>query len=74
MIDLSKERTKKEWNALMQSVKDNYGNVLTVEQQSFYIDEINYKLTGKRKNDIDILKQIEESQPFYGDIIGQVER
>lgn len=74
MIDLTKERTRKEWDALMQSVKDNYGNVLTVEQQSFYIDEINYKLTGKRKNDIDILKQIEESQPFYGDIIGQVEK
>lgn len=74
MIDLNKERTIKEWNALMQSVKDNYGNALTVEQQSFYIDEINYKLTGKRKNDIDILKQIEESQPFYGDIIGQVEK
>lgn len=74
MIDLSKERTRKEWETLMQSVKDNYGNILTIEQQSFYIDEINYKLTGKRKNDIDILRQIEESQPFYGDIIGQVER
>lgn len=74
MIDLNKKRTPKELKALKQSVIDNFNNTLTIKQQALYLDEIEYKLTGRRYSDKDVLRQIEESRADISDMIGQVMR
>lgn len=67
-IDMRKERTKAEWNKLLDSVKINNDDVLTKKEQSYYVDEINYKINGQRHSKIEILKSIEESAADIDDI------
>lgn len=45
-IDLNKYNTKEELNRLLDSVKVNFGDVLTRSEQTSLIDEINIKLNG----------------------------
>ena len=68
-VDLSKERTKEEWNNLLNAVMRDDNNLLSVDEKAYYIDEINYKMTGARHSKVEILKDIEASMPDYGDII-----
>lgn len=68
-VDLSKERTKEEWSNLLNAVMRDDNNLLSVDEKAYYIDEINYKMTGARHSKVEILKDIEASMPDYGDII-----
>lgn len=43
------------------------GNLKT-EDKAFFFDEIEYKITGRRHTDIEILKDIEESRADISDI------
>lgn len=68
-VDLSKERTKEEWNNLLNAVMRDDNNLLSVDEKAYYIDEINYKMTGARHSKVEILKDIEASMPDIDDII-----
>lgn len=68
-VDLSKERTKEEWSNLLNAVMRDDNNLLSVEEKAYYIDEINYKMTGARHSKIEVLKDIEASMPDIDDII-----
>lgn len=68
-VDLSKERTKEEWSNLLNAVMRDDNNLLSVDEKAYYIDEINYKMTGARHSKVEILKDIEAFMPDYGDIV-----
>ena len=68
-VDLSKERTKEEWSNLLNAVMRDDNNLLSVDEKAYYIDEINYKMTGARHSKVEILKDIEASMPDYSDIV-----
>ena len=69
MIDLNNYNTKEELNRLLDSVKVNFGDVLTRCQQANLIDEINIKLNGGVKYTKDELYQfIKESSADIDDI------
>lgn len=67
-IDMTQERTPKQWSVLLDTVKRNDDGVLNKIEQSYYIEQIEYKLGIKNKN-IEVLKSIEESMPDYSDIV-----
>ena len=60
-LDLNTERSKEQWSILLDTVKRNDDNVLTKIEQSFYIEQIEFKL-GIRNKNIEVLKMIEESK------------
>jgi len=68
LVDMSVERTLKQWSTLLDTVKRNDDNVLNAIEQSYYIEQIEYKL-GIRSKKIEVLKDIEASQPDYSDIV-----
>jgi len=61
-VDLSLERTPKQWSILLDTIKRNDDDILTKIEQSYYIENIEHKL-GIRSKNLEILKQIEESKP-----------
>ena len=67
-IDMTLERSKEQWSVLLDTVKRNDDNVLTKIEQSFYIEQIEFKL-GIRNKNIEVLKMIEEQSPDYSDIV-----
>lgn len=67
-LDLNTERSKEQWSVLLDIVKRNDDNVLTKIEQSFYIEQIEFKL-GIRNKNIEVLKMIEEQSPDYSDIV-----
>lgn len=67
-IDMTYERTPKQWSTLLDAIKRNDDNVLNQIEQSYYIEQIEYKL-GIRSKKIEVLKDIEASQPDYSDIV-----
>ena len=69
MIDLNNYNTKEELNRLLDSVKVNFGDVLTRSEQANLIDEINIKLNGGVKYTKDEVYQlIKESSAEIDDI------
>ena len=68
LVDMSVERTPKQWQTLLDTVKRNDDNALTLVEQSYYIEQIEYKL-GIRNKKIEVLKDIEASQADYSDIV-----
>jgi hypothetical protein len=66
-VDLSLERNPKQWSDLLDTIKRNDDNVLNKQEQSYYIENIEYKL-GIRNKNIEVMKDIIESQPDYSDI------
>lgn len=60
-IDMTLERSKEQWSVLLDTVKRNDDNVLTKIEQSFYIEQIEFKL-GIRNKNLEVLKMIEESK------------
>lgn len=68
-VDMTLERSKEQWQILLDCVKTNDNNLLSIEEKAYYIDEINYKMTGARHSKVEILKDIEASMPDYGDIV-----
>lgn len=67
-IDMTYERTPKQWSTLLDTIKRNDDDVLNPTEQSYYIEQIEYKL-GIRSKKIEVLKDIEASQPDYSDIV-----
>lgn len=67
-VDMTLERSKEQWSVLLDTVKRNDDNVLTKVEQSFYIEQIEFKL-GIRNKNIEVLKMIEEQSPDYSDIV-----
>lgn len=65
MIDLNKNRTVQELRTLLDNVKVSD---LTANEKAKLIDEIEFKITGRRFTDVEILKDIEESQADISDI------
>ncbi len=60
-VDMTLERSKEQWSVLLDTVKRNDDNVLTKIEQSFYIEQIEFKL-GIRNKNLEVLKMIEESK------------
>ena len=67
-IDMTYERTPKQQSTLLDTIKRNDDDVLNPTEQSYYIEQIEYKL-GIRSKKIEVLKDIEASQPDYSDIV-----
>ena len=65
MIDLNKKRTPLQWKALLDNVKVSD---LTANEKAKLINEIDFKINGRRFTDVEILKDIEESQADISDI------
>lgn len=68
-VDLSKERTKEEWNNLLNAVMRDDNNLLSVDEKAYYIDEINYKMTGARHSKVEIMKDIESGMADIDDLM-----
>jgi len=60
-VDMTSERTPRQWNILLDTIKRNDSNVLTKDEQSYYIEAIEIKL-GIRSRKVEVLKMIEESK------------
>ena len=60
-IDLKTERTLQQWQTLLDTIKRNDNNILTRDEQQFYIENIEHKL-GIRNKNLEVLRQIEESK------------
>lgn len=60
-VDMTLERTPRQWNILLDTIKRNDSNVLTKDEQSYYIEAIEIKL-GIRNRKVEVLKMIEESK------------
>ena len=68
LVDMSVERTPKQWQTLLDTVKRNDDNILSLVEQSYYIEQIEYKI-GIRSKKIEVLKDIEVSQADYSDMV-----
>ena len=62
-VDMTLERTPRQWNILLDTIKRNDSNVLTKDEQSYYIEAIEIKL-GIRNRKVEVLKMIEESKAY----------
>ncbi len=67
-VDMTLERGPKQGSDLLHAVKVNDNNVLTKEEQNYYVSEIEYKL-GIRCKNIELPKDIHDSMPDYSDIV-----
>lgn len=67
-VDMTLERSAKQWSDLLHAVKVNNDNILNKEEQKHYVSEIEFKL-GIRNKNIEVMKDILESMPDYSDII-----
>ena len=70
MIDLT-NKTPQELKTLLDNVKVSD---LEFSVKSKLIEDIEFRLNGRRYTDKEVLKQIEESQADISDIVGQVVR
>ena len=60
-VDMTLERSPKQWSDLLHAVKVNNDNILNKEEQKFYVENIEYKL-GIRNKHLEVLKDIDESK------------
>lgn len=67
-IDMTLERSPKQWSVLLDTVKRNDDNVLTKIEQSFYIEQIEFKL-GIRNKKLEVLKDIEAGMADIDDVM-----
>ena len=66
-IDLNTERTPQQWSVLLDTVKRNDDSVLTKIEQSYYIEQIEFKL-GIRNKHLEVLKEIEAGMADIDDL------
>lgn len=66
-VDMTLERSPKQWSDLLHAVKVNDNNVLNKKEQNFYVENIEYKL-GIRNKNIEVMKDILESMPDIDDL------
>ena len=67
-VDMTLERSKEQWSVLLDTVKRNDDNVLTKVEQSFYIEQIEFKL-GIRNKKLEVLKDIEAGMADLDDVM-----
>ena len=60
-VDMSIERSPRQWSMLLDTIKRNDEGILTKEEQIYYIETIEFKL-GLRSRNMEVLKMIEESK------------
>lgn len=60
-VDMSLERTPRQWNILLDTIKRNDEGILNKVEQEYYIEAIEFKL-GLRSRNVEVLKMIEESK------------
>lgn len=65
MLDLNKKRTPIQWKSLLDSAKVSD---LPVEEKAKLVDEIEFRISGRRHTDLEILKDIEASAADISDI------
>lgn len=66
-IDLKTERTTQQWSILLDTVKRNDDNILTKIEQSYYIEQIEFKLSIRNKH-LEVLKEIEAGMADIDDL------
>ena len=66
-VDLNTERTTQQWQVLLDTVKRNDDGVLTKIEQSYYIEQIEFKL-GIRNKHLEVLKEIEAGMADIDDL------
>ena len=66
-VDLNTERTTQQWSVLLDTVKRNDDNILTKIEQSYYIEQIEFKL-GIRNKHLEVLKDIEVGMADVDDL------
>ena len=66
-VDMTLERSKEQWSVLLDTVKRNDDNVLTKVEQSFYIEQIEFKL-GIRNKHLEVLRDIESGMADIDDL------
>ena len=66
-VDLNTERTTQQWSVLLDTVKRNDDSVLTKIEQSYYIEQIEFKL-GIRNKHLEVLKEIEAGMADIDDL------
>ena len=67
-VDMTLERSPKQWSDLLHAVKVNDNSVLNKEEQNYYVSEIEFKL-GIRNKNIEILKDIEAGMADIDDVM-----
>lgn len=67
-VDMTLERTPKQWSDLLHAVKVNDNNVLNKEEQNYYVSEIEFKL-GIRNKHLEVLKDIEAGMADIDDVM-----
>lgn len=66
-VDMTLERTTQQWQTLLDTVKRNDDNILTKLEQSYYIEQIEFKL-GIRNKHLEVLKEIEAGMADVDDL------
>ena len=66
-VDLNTERTPQQWSILLDTVKRNDDSVLTKIEQSYYIEQIEFKLDIRNKH-LEVLKEIEAGMADIDDL------
>ena len=66
-VDLKTERSTQQWQVLLDTVKRNDDSVLTKIEQSYYIEQIEFKL-GIRNKHLEVLKEIEAGMADIDDL------
>ena len=66
-VDLQTERSTQQWQVLLDTVKRNDDSVLTKIEQSYYIEQIEFKL-GIRNKHLEVLKEIEAGMADIDDL------
>jgi len=66
-VDLNTERTTQQWSVLLDTVKRNDDSVLTKTEQSYYIEQIEFKV-GIRNKHLEVLKEIEAGMADIDDL------
>ena len=66
-VDLNTERTTQQWSVLLDTVKRNDDSVLTKIEQSYYIEQIEFKV-GIRNKHLEVLKEIEAGMADIDDL------
>ena len=66
-VDMTVSRTPQQWQVLLDTVKRNDDSVLTKIEQSYYIEQIEFKL-GIRNKHLEVLKEIEAGRADIDDL------
>ena len=66
-VDMTVSRTPQQWQVLLDTVKRNDDSVLTKIEQSYYIEQIEFKL-GIRNKHLEVLKEIEAGMADIDDL------